>query len=212
MSKSKDEQGHFSTAYSLRSIEETKNHYANWAASYDQEIGKDKGYRQPQRCAEALVHQDLDKNSKIIDIGCGTGLSGIALQHAGYRYIDGCDLSTEMLEKAKAKQVYKRLFETNLNEPPIDAEDAIYDAATCVGVFSFGHVEPKAIDEILRLLKSNGLLVIGLNDHYYNEGGFPAKLDALVSEGKIEILSRDHGFHLEHVKDSTGWVITSRKI
>jgi predicted TPR repeat methyltransferase len=204
-------QEHFASAYSLQNADQTKAHYALWANSYDQEIGTDKGYRQPQRCAEALVQHGLKPEAKILDIGCGTGLSGIALQHAGYKNIDGCDLSAEMLEKAKAKQVYKRLFETNLNEPPIDAEDAIYDATTCVGVFSFGHVEPNAIDEILRLLKSNGLLVIGLNDHYYNEGGFPAKLDALVSEGKIEILSRDHGFHLENVEGSTGWVITSRK-
>lgn len=117
-----------------------------------------------------------------------------------------------MLEKAGHTGVYQRLFEANLNEPPLDARDGQYGAATCVGVFSFGHVLPDAIDEILRVIETGGILVIGLNDHYYEEGSFPNKLDTLVEEGKIEILFREHGLHLENVEGSTGWVIASRKL
>lgn len=212
MSGQKNSGEHFADAYDLKNSDETKAFYAKWANSYDQEIGNDKGYRQPKRCVDALLKHNIGKDVSIIDIGCGTGLSGVALHYAGYTNIDGCDLSDEMLDKARGKSVYKHLFETNLNRPPIDARDESYDVATCVGVFSFGHVEPAAIDEILRILKPCGILVIGLNDHFYDEGSFPAKLEALVTARKLQILSREHGLHLENVEGSTGWVITSRKI
>lgn len=207
-----DGKRYFADAYSLENTDQTKAHYAKWAQVYDKEVADEKGYRQPQRCAEALRATGLPGEALILDVGCGTGLSGRALRDAGYIHLEGCDLSPEMLEKAMATGCYERLFETNLNEPPLDAQDAQYDAATCVGVFSFGHVLPDAIDEILRVLKPGGYLVIGLNDHYYDEGTFPDKLDALVEAGEIEILSRDHGLHLENVEGSTGWVIVSRKM
>ncbi len=208
---SNSEKRYFDAAYSLENTDQTKAHYAKWAEVYDQEVNDEKGYQQPQRCAAALIATNLNLGARILDVGCGTGLSGAALREAGFDHIDGCDLSPEMLEKAEATGFYQRLFETNLNEPPLEADENQYDAATCVGVFSFGHVAPDAIDEILRVLKPGGILLIGLNDHYYDEGSFPAKLDALVSAGKIEILSRNHGQHLANVEGSTGWVITSRK-
>jgi predicted TPR repeat methyltransferase len=208
---SDDSKRFFDDAYALENADQTKAHYAQWANVYDKEIGDEKGYRQPERCASALKTAGLLTDGLVLDVGCGTGLSGIALHDAGYKRLEGCDLSPEMLEKAEATGCYQRLFETNLNEPPLDAPDGHYDAATCVGVFSFGHVLPDAIDEILRVLKPGGLMIIGLNDHYYDEGAFPAKLETLMHDGKIEILAREHGVHLENVEGSTGWVITSRK-
>lgn len=209
---SNKEKRYFDTAYSLKNTDQTKALYAKWSKVYDQEVNNEKGYQQPQRCAAALAATVLSNQCKILDVGCGTGLSGTALSEAGFTNFDGCDLSPEMLERAKATGLYKRLFETNLNEPPLDVDASAYDAITCVGVFSFGHVHPNAIDEILRVLKIGGILVIGLNDHFYDEGTFPDKLDTLEAAKKIEILSRSHGQHLANVDGSTGWVITSRKI
>lgn len=202
---------YFEKAYDLKTTDETRQHYAEWADVYDLEIGKEKGYRQPQRCAAALKAAGLETNAPVLDVGCGTGLSGKALADAGFTTLDGCDLSPEMLAKAKATGVYRRLFEADLNTPPLDAGDGQYGAAACVGVFSFGHVRPDAIDDILRVLGSGGLLVIGLNDHYYEEGSFPAKLDALEKAGELTLISKEHGAHLENVEGSTGWVFVHRK-
>jgi len=203
--------GLFEQSYGLKNTDETREHYARWAESYDEEIGSEKGYQQPSRCASALL-KVLDLSSaKVLDVGCGTGLSGIALQASGYGDIDGCDLSPEMLEKAETTGCYNRLFETNLNLPPIDADNESYNGVTAVGVFSFGHISASAIDELLRVLKPGGPLVIGLNDKYYNQGDFPAKLEQLESHGKIDIAAREHGAHMQNVEGSTGWVITSVK-
>ena len=202
---------YFDKAYDLKTTDETRQHYAKWAEVYDLEIGEEKGYRQPERCARALLAAGLETNAPVLDVGCGTGLSGRALAAAGYETIDGCDLSPEMLAKAKSTGVYRRLFEADLNRPPLDAPDGHYAAAACVGVFSFGHVEPDAIDDILRVLRPGGHLVIGLNDHFYEEGSFPAKLEALEKTGLLTPVSREHGAHLENVEGSTGWVFVHRK-
>lgn len=203
---------YFHKSYTLKNTDETKAYYSKWAKVYDLEVSEENGYRQPQRCAEALLNLLEPGDSPILDVGCGTGLSGQALASAGYTNIDGCDLSPEMLEKAAKTLCYKRLFEANLNQPPLNCEDSTYDAATAVGVFSFGHIDPAAIDEILRVLKPGGALIIGLNEKFYDEGSFPMKLDALEQERKIEIKSREHGIHLENIEGSMGWVIGAVKI
>ena len=203
---------YFDKAYELKTTDETRRHYADWAEVYDLEVGEEKGYRQPARCAAALKAAGLALDAPILDVGCGTGLSGKALRAAGFSHVDGCDLSPEMLERARASGAYRRLFEADLNRPPLDAADGQYGAATCVGVFSFGHVMPDAIDDICRVLRPGGYLVIGLNDHFYEEGRFPAKLAALEDAHTIEPVSREHGLHLANVEGSTGWVFVHRKV
>lgn len=202
---------YFNKAYDLKTTDETKKHYAEWAEVYDLEIGEEKGYRQPERCARSLAAAGLETQAPVLDVGCGTGLSGKALAAAGYETLDGCDLSPEMLSKAQATGVYRRLFEADLNHPPLDAPDGHYGAAACVGVFSFGHVEPDAIEGILRVLRPGGYLVIGLNDNFYEEGSFPAKLTTLEEAGTLTLVSKEHGAHLENVEGSTGWVFVHRK-
>lgn len=199
----------FEIAYTLKSSEDAKQMYDRWAEVYDQDLNNG-NYQQPIRCAKALLEQISNKNIKVLDVGCGTGLSGLALTEVGFQHVDGCDLSQGMLDKASELEIYKKLFSCNLNEPPIGAKDEEYDAVTAVGVFSFGHIMPEAVDELLRVTKTNGTIIIGLNDHYYDEGILTSKLDSLQSEGKLNIIKQVHGEHIPG-NDLKGWVITLKK-
>lgn len=197
-------------AYSVRSDEETRALYDRWSEVYDEELSEN-DYRQPQRCAEALAALVPPRSeTEVLDVGCGSGLSGIALHAAGYGVIDGCDFSTGMLGKARLSGAYRRLFEADLNAPPLDAPDAAYDAATCVGVFSFGHVMPDALDDIMRVVRPGGALVIGLNDKFYQDGALTAKLDRLERDGRLGDRKDVHGEHIVGT-GLTGWVISARK-
>lgn len=199
----------FEIAYTLKSSEDAKQMYDRWAEVYDQDLNNG-NYQQPIRCAKALLEQISNKNIKILDVGCGTGLSGLALKELGFQHVDGCDLSQGMLDKAAELEIYKRLFSCNLNEPPIDAENEEFDAVTAVGVFSFGHIMPEAIDELLRVTKTNGIIIIGLNGHYYDEGSLTNKLEILQHEGILKIIKQEHGEHIPE-NDLKGWVITLKK-
>lgn len=197
-------------AYKARTSEEMREYYDRWAEVYDEELSENR-YQQPRRCAEALArHLEDSSAARILDAGCGTGLSGLALVEIGCRHVDGCDISKAMLEKAFETGLYSKLFIANLNQPPLDAHDGEYDAVTAVGVFSYGHVMADAIDEFMRVLKPGGLLVIGMNDHYYQEGTVPGKLRDLEEKGQLAPISLEHGDHLPGT-GLTGWVIVVRK-
>ena len=200
----------FEKAYSLSDIEETRNLYDRWSHVYDRDLNNGE-YQQPVRCANALLKQINQTNVSILDVGCGTGLSGLALKEAGYEQISGCDLSQGMLEKAAGLNIYNKLFTCNLNTPPIDAETEEYDAVTAVGVFSFGHILPEAVDELLRVTKPKGYIIIGLNDHYYEEGSLTNKLNSLEASGSLKIINQEHGEHIPG-NDLKGWVITLQKL
>lgn len=196
-------------AYIERSTEEMRDFYDRWAEIYDEEVTEN-AYAQPQRCAAALKALIGEATAPVIDIGCGTGLSGLALREAGFSSIDGCDLSPGMLEKADTLGIYRRLFEADLNHPPLDVADGAYAGLVAVGVFSFGHVTADAIDEFLRITKPGAPIVIGMNDHYYQEGSVPNKLRGLEKAGRLERLGEKEGDHLPGIGLS-GWVLTARR-
>ena len=97
--------GFLNKVYSARNAEETRDLYDAWAASYDAEI-RENGYATPGRCAAALAQFSDNLDGPILDFGCGTGLSGVALRLAGFTHIDGVDLSADMLRGAQDKNVY----------------------------------------------------------------------------------------------------------
>lgn len=211
MSKSKgsDSQDFFSRSYDLRTGSETKSHYRDWASSYDDEVSRRSGYAQPDRVARTLLSLNLPFESRIFDAGCGSGLSGLAFSAAGYTHIEGCDFSPEMLTHARSKNCYISLQEMDLNLP-LDLDDSTYDIVTAVGVFSFGHIQPDACDEFLRILKPQGYLIIALNEKYWDEGQLKSKIESLQSQNKLDILSTDYGEHMPKQKIQ-GWVIATQK-
>ena len=175
---------------------------------YDQELTEN-NYAQPQRCAEALTTYAPGKNIRVLDVGCGTGLSGLALQKHGFNNIEGCDFSPLMLKKAEETNSYLRLFEADINRE-LEIETETYDAVVAVGVLSFAHVRTEALREMLRIIKVNGLLVVGLNEKYWIEDQVDEKLEQLSQEGLLEILSQEYGDHLPGT-GLGGWVATLKK-
>ena len=193
-------------SYQLRSDEETQSYYDRWAATYDDELSA-QGYAQPIRCAAALADRVADRSLPVLDAGCGTGLSGVALRAQGFSVIDGCDFSTEMLARAEALGIYRTLFEANLNEP-IAVPDDSYGGVAAVGVFSFGHIQAEALDQLARVTRPGGAVVIGINAKFYDEGSVPARLERLEAEGVLTDVVHEHGDHIPGF-DMTGWVMTA---
>ena len=193
------------TAYELQNADEALAHYEAWAATYDEEVDGKHRYAQPRRCASALAELVDPAGVEVLDVGCGTGLSGSALAAAGFSTLDGCDLSPAMLKQAERTGTYRRLFEADLNEG-IDVPDGFYDAVTAVGVLSFGHARTDALREMLRVVHPDGVLVVGLNDHYWAEGAVPAELEAIETVGQGRVVMREHGEHLPGA-GIQGWVV-----
>ena len=97
-----EKSGQLSNAYTVSTPEESRKFYDGWAEGYDAEIAEN-GYATPQRCAEALAAHADSIWAPIMDLGCGTGVSGAALKAAGFECIDGFDFSQAMLDQARPK-------------------------------------------------------------------------------------------------------------
>ena len=182
-------------AYTLKTTDDTLTLYEGWADSYEKTL-RAHGYVTPQRCAEALSHHFAETDAPILDIGCGTGLSGLALRLAGFTAIDGTDLSAAMLDKSRLhKGVYKHLRQTSLDDPFPFAKGA-YAAVTAMGVIADKHAPPETISQLVEKLEKGGLLVFSLNNHTLENPAFEAEIDLLTTEAKAVVLEAESGPHM----------------
>ena len=88
--------------------------YDDWSQDYDEHLKTELGYIAPGVAAAELAQHlqpDLQRRDlEIIDFGCGTGLVGEALREQGFVHIDGADISSGMLEQARARQIYRNFL------------------------------------------------------------------------------------------------------
>jgi SAM-dependent methyltransferase len=70
-----------------------------------------------------LLRLPADKPSFILDIGCGSGLSGQVLEETGHVWV-GCDVSRDMLDVANERVARKREAATDrMNDDDNDDDD-----------------------------------------------------------------------------------------
>ena len=63
-------------------------------------------------------------------------------------------------------------------------EDARFAGCVCAGVFTTGHVGAEGLDELLRVIRPGGVLVLTVKDKTW-DGGFAARVAALEAEGRV---------------------------
>lgn len=180
--------------YGLDEARDTKQLYRDWAESYDDEL-RENGYVSPQRCAAALKDAAGSTEGPLLDVGCGTGLSGEAFAAAGFAPIDGTDFSEEMLEIARAKGVYRNLLNSDASDP-LPFEPGAYRHMAAVGLFSPGHAPASLIHDAVAKLPSGGCLVFTLNEHALEDASYEGAIREVVDAGGAELLFKEHGDHV----------------
>ena len=133
-----------------------------------------------------IKDRSILEGKKILDVGCGTGLVGSSLSTLGYIDLDGLDFSSDMLEVAREKRVYKNLIQADLNKK-LKFNDAIYDAIICCGTFTRGHVGPDVLIELMRILKKGAPLACTINSGVWIEKEFDRWIEAAVKGGLLAL-------------------------
>src|SRR5688572_10664545 len=79
--------------------------YARRAATYEDTVKTDLDLR----LLDEVRGVAWSEVARVADLGCGTGRTGAWLAAHGVRHIDGVDLTPEMMEQARARQVFASL-------------------------------------------------------------------------------------------------------
>jgi predicted TPR repeat methyltransferase len=134
-----------------------KDLFDHYSSGFDNHLGDRLQYKVPAVAREAIERifgNDL-KFQNMVDLGCGTGLSGIAFRDCTENMV-GIDLSGEMLDRASGRKVYNTLLQGEIRQV-LDGLDQKFDfflAADVVVYFQdltglFASIRKKAAREAL---------------------------------------------------------------
>ncbi len=174
--------------YDAETQDQLNEAYKHWATEYDRDTVQGMGYVGPVTACKMLDTYLESPKSRVLDAGCGTGLVGEILARHGYGQLDAIDISQDMLEVAKEKDVYGKLIQADMNEPLKKFKDDTYDASICVGTFTYAHVGPDAFDELIRITKPGGYVCFTIRDGAYQEYGYRQRMHELEATNQWELL------------------------
>ena len=188
-----------SQAYGLDGLDDAMAFYDAWADDYDAEMEERLNYVAPRQCAEHFAQYVDDRTAAVLDLGCGTGLTALYLKQLGFETFDGIDITPAMIERSRARGIYRSLIEADLTKP-LAISDATYDAAISSGTFTRGHVGAEPIGEIFRVLKPGAVFACTIHRDIWEPKGFAAAFSALRDAGAAETLDVRQGHFFSHLE------------
>jgi len=118
-----------------------------------------------EQLVELLIDElELNKCSKILDLGCGRGRHSINLNKRGYK-VKGIDLSRQAIKTAREKVDQMGLedirFEVrDMRNPLEESFDAIVNLFTTFGYFESDEENASVFDSVVQMLKPGGIFVL----------------------------------------------------
>jgi predicted TPR repeat methyltransferase len=175
------------------------NLFDGLARQFERHLVNDLQYQVPEALAK-LVRPELDAargvatRARVIDLGCGTGLVGMALAAAGAEII-GVDLSPRMLEIAARRGAYAKLEQGELVEVLARTSAGSVRAVLAADVFIYIGDLAAVFAAVARVLAPQGLFALsveGLEGGTYSlqpTGRYaqsPGYLRALAAQSGLE--------------------------
>lgn len=136
--------------------------FDQYAPRFDADLEGRLGYRTPALLAGLLAEAGVaaDGSRRVLDLGCGTGLSGVALQPFARR-LEGLDLSPRMLAEARRRGLYDALHEADLLDW-LPGRRAAFDLVAAADVLNYlGDLAP-ALAAMAGALVPGGLAAFSL--------------------------------------------------
>ncbi len=136
--------------------------FDRFAASFDDKVAGRLAYSAPEVAAAMLAPLlEARRDLSVLDLGCGTGLSGAIVRPAAARLV-GVDASEGMLERARATGLYDHLERDEL-QPFLDAVGAgAQDLVLALDVFIYVGALDRVLPAIARALRAGGQVIFSL--------------------------------------------------
>lgn len=124
------------------------------------------------RVREDVFHREVSRlgldlaQSRVLDVGSGTGRYVRAWQQAGVRSITGCDITEAAVRRLGERFPDARFVRADIGAPGGTLEQASYDAVSCMDVLF--HITDdahyrRALDNLARAVRPGGTLVLSEN-------------------------------------------------
>ncbi|MDH0114690.1 class I SAM-dependent methyltransferase [Agrobacterium pusense] len=112
------------------------------AEAFEDILVEQLGYAVPMMVRQRLQTLNLGPFKRLLDLGCGTGLTGEALRDMADD-ITGIDISENMVEIAHEKDLYETLYVAEVEDFLEDNDDEPFDIITATDVLPYlGALEP----------------------------------------------------------------------
>jgi len=109
----------------------------------------------------------LDKNSRILEIGCGDGFTTYSLSKRYPQFsFTGIDISKKFIDYARNNFKNNNLSFKVSDSLELSFKDNSFDAVISTDVLEHISDVPKFLDEYLRVTKKNGLMIIVTGNHF----------------------------------------------
>ena len=133
----------------------------------------------------------------------------VELAARGFTTIDGLDASPRMLDKARAKGVYRHLIEGDVRRPDVIGSGC-YDAVIAVGVFGGGHVGPEDLECFARPVRKGGTIVLYANGIPWVTDDYPSHLRRLEEDGVWTVQRTEESNYMDRI-ERPGWLVVARR-
>ena len=134
--------------------DDRRDFYSRIASKYDACATTDVGYEAHLRVPKRLLELYGKPKARVLDLGCGTGLSSVIFFECGFE-VTGLDYSPGMLEVA-SKRPYKELFCRSVEED-FPVPNSSFDMVTALGVTEFVEEPARFLKRIWQKLQCGGL-------------------------------------------------------
>lgn len=173
--------------------------YDGYADEFDTHLSAGLAYRIPQELSQ-LLRKNIaipETGWDIVDLGCGTGLNGLALKDIA-RSLVGVDASPKMLEKAKERGIYQTLFCEDMVEFLRNDKPASRDLIVATDVFIYTGDLSEIFNQSSHVLRNEGVLAFSIESTEQHESDFELQLSGRYSHHPkyIQRLAREQGFTL----------------
>jgi len=168
--------------------------FDEYAARFDHHLVDTLGYSMPGLLRDEIDRLEGDGSlfQNVIDLGCGTGLAGIAFRPLARR-LSGVDLSPGMIEKSRERNVYDALHTGDIIAA-LEERQERYDLFICADVFPYIGDVPPLFSALRSRAEDGALFAFSTESHTGSDYVLRPTGRFAHSSDYLRRAATDHGF------------------
>lgn len=188
------------------------NLFDGYAENFEEHLVESLEYDTPRFLQATLskVVPHLAHFSAALDLGCGTGLCGVAFRDS-VGSIDGLDISKKMVEKSREKEIYRNLWSGDVLDVLTSVEEK-YQLVIAADVFVYiGNLEP-VFNQLVQRMTPDSYFTFSTEHTTESEFFLEKSLRYTHSRPYIEKIASSAGFEFVHFetlklrKENQQWI------